>query len=120
MTRGEIWWCDFGIPYGSEAGYKRPVLIIQDNSFIKSKFRTVLVLPITTNLSLGKAPENVILTKECSGLSKDSVVVTSQLTHIDKQRLEEKHSKITNKRTIQEIEDGLLLILGMNPHFSAY
>jgi mRNA interferase MazF len=117
MTRGEIWWCDFGIPFGSETGYKRPVLIIQDNDFIKSNFRTVLVLPITTNLSLGNAPENVVLTKEHSGLSKDSVVVTSQLTHIDKQRLEERHSKIIHKDTIQEIEDGLLLILGISPNF---
>jgi mRNA interferase MazF len=28
MTRGEIWWVDYGIPYGSEPGYRRPVIII--------------------------------------------------------------------------------------------
>jgi len=25
MTRGELWWADFGIPFGSEPGFKRPV-----------------------------------------------------------------------------------------------
>lgn len=114
MTRGEIWWCDFGIPYGSETGYKRPVLIIQDSGFIKARSRTVLVLPLTTNLSHRNSQENIFLTKECSGLSKDSVVVTSQLTHVDKQRLEERNSKIRDKDILQEIDDGLLLILGID------
>jgi mRNA interferase MazF len=30
MIRGELWWADFGIPFGSEAGYRRPVLIVQN------------------------------------------------------------------------------------------
>ncbi len=29
MTRGEIYMMDFGIPIGSEPGYRRPVIIIQ-------------------------------------------------------------------------------------------
>ncbi len=33
MTRGEIWWVDLGVPFGSEPGFKRPVLIIQADSF---------------------------------------------------------------------------------------
>ncbi|MCL2844060.1 MAG: type II toxin-antitoxin system PemK/MazF family toxin [Chitinivibrionia bacterium] len=120
MIRGEIWWCDFGVPRGSEAGYRRPVLIIQDNNFNKTELNTVLVLPITTNLSLKDVSGNVFLPKEISGLSKDSVVVMPLLTHVDKQVLEEKCSKITNKSTIEEIEDGLLLILGINSSYPIF
>lgn len=29
MTRGEIWWVDFGIPIGSLPAYRRPVIIMQ-------------------------------------------------------------------------------------------
>jgi len=29
MTRGEIWWAEFGVPYGSEIGFTRPVLIVE-------------------------------------------------------------------------------------------
>ena len=31
--RSEIWLADLGDPVGSEPGYQRPVLIIQDDSF---------------------------------------------------------------------------------------
>jgi mRNA interferase MazF len=61
MIRGEIWWAQFGIPSGSEAGYKRPVLIVQDDSFNKSGIKTIVVLPLTTNLRLLDAPGNVLI-----------------------------------------------------------
>ena len=31
MTRGEIWWVDFGVPFGSEVGFRRPVIVLQNN-----------------------------------------------------------------------------------------
>ena len=31
MTRGEIWWVDLGVPFRSEPGFKRPVIIIKKN-----------------------------------------------------------------------------------------
>ena len=31
MTRGEIWWIDFGIPFGSEVGFRRPVVVLQND-----------------------------------------------------------------------------------------
>ena len=36
MTRGEIWWADLGIPFGSEPGFNRPVLIIQADAINQS------------------------------------------------------------------------------------
>ena len=42
MTRGELWWADFGVPSGSEPGYKRPVITLQriqinnDNNYGKN------------------------------------------------------------------------------------
>ena len=38
MIRGEIRWANFGIPYGSEAGYTRPAI---DRSKIKEKISKV-------------------------------------------------------------------------------
>jgi len=112
MIRGEIWWADFGVPFGSEPGFRRPVVIIQDDSFNVSKIMTVVVLPITTNMLLEEAPGNVVLEKENSRLSKDSVIVVSQITVIDKRRLLEKVSKL-NKSRMDEIEYGISLVLGM-------
>lgn len=112
MTRGDIWWVDFGIPFGSEPGYKRPVVILQDDSFNKSKINTVIIAPITTNLLLAEAPGNVLLEKAESKLKKDSVVVVSQITAIDKERLIEKENKLSQS-VMAEIESGMLLVLGL-------
>jgi mRNA interferase MazF len=112
MMRGELWWTDFGLPFGSEPGFRRPILIVQDDAFNKSKINTVIIVPLTTNLALAEAPGNVLLEKEESGLTKDSVLVVSQLSAIDKKRLIEFAGKI-EKQTIEEVEEGIKLVLGM-------
>ncbi len=50
MTRGEIYWADYGVPFGSETGFRRPVVIVQINEFNIKELRTVIVVPLTTNL----------------------------------------------------------------------
>ena len=35
MTRGEIWWVDFGVPLGSEVGFRRPVIVLQNNRDVR-------------------------------------------------------------------------------------
>jgi len=111
MMRGEIWWADFGIPFGSETGFRRPVLVIQDDSFNQSKINTIIVIPLTTNLALENAPGNVMITKEETGLSKDSVLVISQLSAIDKSRMIERICRIESN-IIREVEYGINMILG--------
>lgn len=59
MYRSEIWWANLPDPLGSEPGYRRPVLIIQDDAFTQSRLRTVIVVIITSNLELAHAPGNV-------------------------------------------------------------
>ncbi|MBR1722446.1 MAG: type II toxin-antitoxin system PemK/MazF family toxin [Treponema sp.] len=50
MTRGEICWVDFGVPFGSEVGFRRPVIVLQNNILNESNLHTVVVLPLTTNI----------------------------------------------------------------------
>ena len=85
---------------------------MQDDAFNKSKINTVIIVPLTTNLALAEAPGNVLLEKEESGLTKDSVQVVSQLSAIDKKRLIDFAGKI-EKQTIEEIEEGIKLVLGI-------
>lgn len=112
MIRGEVWWADLGLPLGSEPGFKRPVLIIQDNSFNRSRIQTVIVASITSNSALGEAPGNVYLNKEESGLPKDGVINISQISTIDKRRLLEKVGVLT-RLTISEVNIGLEMILNL-------
>ncbi len=112
MIRGEIWWADLGIPFGSEPGFKRPVIIIQDDAFNRSQIQTIIVASLTTNLDLADAPGNVYLEKENSGLSKDGVINISQISTIDKRRLTEKVC-VLSLSIITEVIYGIKLILNL-------
>jgi mRNA interferase MazF len=112
MTRGEIWWVDYGIPYGSEPGYRRPVIVIQNDFFNNSKINTTIVIPLSTNLLLADVPGNIFINKKDSKLTKDSVILISQIGVIDNIRLKEKVSKV-NKERIKEIENSIMFILGI-------
>ena len=112
MIRGELWWADFGIPFGSEPGYKRPVLIIQNDFFNNSKINTTIVIPLTKNLTFADAPGNILINKHESKLKKDSVIIISQIEVIDRQRLIEKITKI-DREMIEKIENNILFILGI-------
>ena len=111
MIRGDIWWADFGIPFGSEPGFRRPVLLIQSDAFNKSQLNTIVVIPLTTNLMLENAPGNLLLEKRESGLSKDSVIVVSQIYAIDKHRLIERVYTV-NRSILGEVEYGIKMVLG--------
>lgn len=60
MQRGEIWWASLPEPSGSEPGYSRPVLVIQDNRFNASRINTVIVAVVTSNIRLADAPGCVL------------------------------------------------------------
>lgn len=110
MIRGEIWWADFGVPFGSEPGFRRPVVIVQSDDFNKSNMNTVIVIPLTTNIIFKEFPGNIFLVQEETKLSKDSVVVTVQIVVIDKRRLIEKVSTLSSFN-MKKIENGIKLVL---------
>jgi mRNA interferase MazF len=110
VSRGEIWWADLPEPRGSEPGYRRPVLVIQANSFNKRELRTVVVAILTGNLRLAEAPGNVLLPAKVSGLPRDSVVNVSQLLTLDRSFLMEEVGKLPS-RVLAEVDAGLRLVL---------
>jgi mRNA interferase MazF len=112
MIRGELWWADLGIPIGSEPGYKRPIIVIQDDAFNRSKIQTVIAASITTNLNLAEAPGNVYLDTDESGLPKNGVINISQISTIDKRRLTEKVG-LLSQSLMAEIDYGIKLVLNI-------
>lgn len=112
MNRGEIWWASLEPPKGSGPGYRRPVLIVQANSFNKSAISTVLVVVITSNLALAQAPGNIRISKSDSGLSKASVVNVSQVLTIDRQILTERVGTLPS-RIMVRVNEGLKMVLGI-------
>src|SRR6266566_3568253 len=95
IQRGEIWWADLPEPRRSEAGYRRPVLVVQADSFNRSRIQTVIVAVITTNLRLADVPGNILLPARSTGLPCDSVVNVSQLLTLDRAFLTEHAGTLT-------------------------
>jgi mRNA interferase MazF len=110
LQRGEIWWADLPEPRRSEPGYRRPVLVIQADSFNRSRIQTVLVAAITSNLDLAGAPGNVMLPARSSGLPRDSVVNVSQVLTLDRSFLTE-YAGTLPARLQGSVDSGLRLAL---------
>jgi len=112
MIRGEIWLAEFNVSNEIKTGLTRPVLIVQDNSFNNSSIKTIIVLPMTSNLYLLDAPGNVLIRSRESRLTDDSVVIVSNLYAIERERLKQKISKV-DKIIMKQIEVGMKLALGI-------
>lgn len=110
MYRGEIWWANLPDPIGSEPGYRRPVLVIQDDTFTQSRISTVIVVIVTSNIQLAAAPGNVLIPHEASGLPKDSVANISQILTIDKTFLAQRVGALPDDLQA-EVDEGLRTIL---------
>lgn len=110
INQGDIYWIELDAPEGSEPGYKHPHVIVQNNLFNRSRIRTVLVCPLTTNLKRASAPGNVLLDKKESNLPKQSVVNVTQVFTVDKSQLDEYVGSLTPTRTT-EILNGIKLVL---------
>jgi mRNA interferase MazF len=112
VNRGEVWWASIAEPTGSGPGFRRPVLIVSDDTFNGSKIATVIAAVITSNLRLAEAPGNVRLPAAKSGLPKASVVNVSQLLTLDKRLLTSRAGKLA-RHQMESVSQGLRLALSL-------
>ncbi|MGD0049175.1 MAG: type II toxin-antitoxin system PemK/MazF family toxin [Bryobacteraceae bacterium] len=110
MQRGDIWWADLPEPRRSEPGFRRPVLVVQADSFNRSRIQTAIVAVITSNVELAEAPGNVLLPARLVGLPRDSVVNVSQLLTLDRSFLTE-HAGTLPPRLQRFVDEGLRTVL---------
>jgi mRNA interferase MazF len=109
INQGDVFWIDLGEPDGSEPGYERPCVVIQNNVFNASRLHTVIVCLITSITKRADAPGNVLLNDGEANLSKQSVVLVSQVYTVDKSQLGEYVGTLSSKR-IRQILNGLELV----------
>ena len=112
MRRGQVWWVDLGEPRGAQPGFRRPVLIVQDDLLNDSKLSTVMVAPLTSNLRRALAVGNVEVTPRQSGLPQTSVVLVCQVMSIDRSLLTGQQGALS-QRVMQHVDRGLALALGL-------
>lgn len=110
IRQGEVYWVDFGDPGGSEPGYRRPAIVVQNDLFNASNIRTVVVCSLTSNLRRAGAPGNVLLAPGEANLIQQSVVNISQVFTVDRRDLVEKIGFLGGER-IREIISGINILL---------
>ena len=107
MKQGDVVWVDFGEPVGSEAAYRRPAVIIQNDRFNDSRLATVIVCPVTSSLRR-KYPGCVELGEGEGGLPKPSIVEPWLVTAIARADLGEPIGELPEHRIV-EVLRGLNL-----------
>jgi len=112
VQRREVWWADLEESRGSEPGFRRPVLIVQADSFNRSKLRTVVGLVLTSNTRLLDAPGNVLLPTKATGLPRDSVANVTQIVTLDEDYLTERTGRVT-PGLMARVDAGLKLVLDL-------
>jgi len=109
INQGEVYWIDVGEPIGSEPGYLRPYVVIQNDALNHSQIKTVIVCALTSNLRRATGQGNVLLEAGEANLPEPSVVNVSQILTVDKADLSDRIGKLPLDRT-RQILAGLILI----------
>jgi mRNA interferase MazF len=112
IRRGSVWWANLGQPQGSKPAKRRPVLVIQANSFNASRLNTALVAVITSNTRLATMPGNVFLPANIAGLPKDSVVNVTALVTLDKTDLRAETGRLP-AALMHQVDRGLRSVLSL-------
>jgi len=107
--RGEVWLVNWNPTRGSEQAGKRPALIIQNN-IGNEHAATTIVAALSTAIRL--FPMNVLLDPPQGGLSKTSMVKTSQLLTVSKDRLEKRLGAVESEK-MKAVDKALRLSLNL-------
>ncbi len=106
-----MFYADLSPVIGSEQGGIRPVIVIQND--IGNRYSpTIIVAAITSQIDKAKLPTHVELSKDASGLVKDSVILAEQLRTIDKRRLKEKTSRL-DEELMAKLDEALAISIGL-------
>jgi len=114
LSQGDIWWADLAAPTGSAPGFRRPVVVVQSDSFNLSRIATVVCVPLTSNLKWASAPGNILLSSRLTGLPKDSVANVSQIVTLDRKILTERVAKLPQAK-LHLVLSGIHIVLARHP-----
>lgn len=115
INQGDVFWVPAQELGGAESDYTHPQVVIQEDVLNRSCIQTVVVCALTTNLKRAKAPGNVLLEAGEANLPKQSVVVVSQVSTVDKTQLGEYIGTLSRQR-IDQILAGMQFVQRMTGH----
>ena len=109
IRQGDVYWLDFAPASGSAPAERHPCVVVQSDTFNRSRIATTVVCLITSNMDRANAPGNVALRVGDARLPKPSVVNVSQLVTVDKIELEAKVGRLP-AAALKAVLSGLRLV----------
>jgi mRNA interferase MazF len=119
INQGDIYWIPLDVTNGSTAGITHPHVVIQDNILNRSRINTLVVCALTTNAKRAKSHGNVLLEIGEANLPKQSIVVVSQVSTVDKSQLGEYIGSLSQER-INQIFVGMQFLQKMTEHHEIF
>jgi mRNA interferase MazF len=115
IHQGDIYWVPLAEPGGSEPGYIHPHVVVQEDVLNCSRLHTVVVCALTTNAKRVNEPGNVLLDAGEANLPRQSIVVVSQVSSVDKSQLGEYIGSLSAER-IQQVLAGMRFLQTITGH----
>jgi mRNA interferase MazF len=115
INQGDIFWIQLNTQDGLESDIAHPYVVVQENIFNHSRINTLVVCALTSNVNQAKAPGNVLLEPGEANLEKQSVVVVSKISVVDKINLGDYIGNLSEKR-IGQILAGIRFLQLMTGH----
>jgi len=108
--RGEVWVVNWNPARGSEQAGKRPALVIQ-NDIGNEKAPTTIVAAISSSVRL--YPMNVEINPPEGGIDRSSLIKTSQILTVAKERLEKRLGRLSKDR-MDDVDKAIKLSLALS------
>ncbi|UNK58370.1 type II toxin-antitoxin system PemK/MazF family toxin [Pseudoxanthomonas daejeonensis] len=103
ISYGDIFWVAADESIGSRSGSPHPHVVVQSDVLNHSRISTVVVCSLSSILTRVSEPGVVLLDAGEGGLERQSVVISSQVSSINKGRLGERIGSLSSQRTDQVI-----------------
>ena len=101
VNQGDIYWVSSQDPSGAKQDYSHPHVVVQENVINHSQSEIVVLCALTTNRKRANWPGNVLLEIGEANLSRQSVVVVSQVSIVEKAQLGQYIGSLTQPRIDQ-------------------
>lgn len=110
--RGDIYWVNLDPTVGTEIRKKRPAVIVS-NDAANRRYHQVTVLPLTSQHTKSVEPFQIFVSKEDSGLDKDSKALAEQIRTVSKLRLGSRSGRIPSA-LMEEIDKAIKIHLDLD------
>lgn len=109
--QNEIWLADLDPQFGTEAGKKRPVVIVQTDILNEVNHPSTIICPVTSNLQNSQLLR-LRLFADINGLNADSDILIDQVRAIDNDRFIKKIGELTPAQ-ISKLKSNLKIMMDL-------